>query len=302
MRSNPPVSDHNARLERARLSLEGLSLGDAFGETFFARPGVGRTLARPPWRYTDDTEMALAIVEVVERYRTIHQEELARAFARRYQADPHRGYSPSTGRLLARIAEGDDWTQVAGEVFGGLGSFGNGGAMRVAPLGAYFADDYLEVVEEARSSAEVTHAHPEGQAGAIATAVAAAWAWNNRNQPAPRSGREMLQIAWKHTPAGQTRDGLATALDLGFDRSVAEAVRVLGNGRRVTSQDTVPFALWCAGRHIDDTIEALWATVSAGGDSDTNCAIVGGIVVLANGLDAIPAEWLTAREPLAPFS
>ena len=63
---------------------------------------------------------------------------------------------------------------------------------------------------------------------------------------------------------------------------------MLGNGSRITAPDTVPFALWCAARHIDDYAEALWTTVSAGGDNDTNCAIVGGIVVLANGLGVDP--------------
>jgi ADP-ribosylglycohydrolase len=285
-------------MERARLSLEGLSLGDAFGGRFFFSVGVGRTLPRPPWWYSDDTEMALAIIEVVERYRTIHQEELALAFARRYQADPDRGYSPSTCRLLERIAWGDDWTSAAGELFDGLGSLGNGGAMRVAPLGAYFADDDLEVVEEARASAEVTHAHPEGQAGAIATAIAAAWAWNHREEQPPRSGQEMLERVLQHTPASDTRARLERALELGPNCSVEEAAKTLGNGSRVTSPDTVPFALWSAARHIDDYVEALWATASAGGDVDTNCAIVGGIVVLANGLDSIPEAWLAARESI----
>ena len=59
-------------------------------------------------------------------------------------------------------------------LFGGEGSFGNGAAMRVAPLGAYFADELDAVVEQASFSAEVTHSHPEGIAGAIAVAVAAA--------------------------------------------------------------------------------------------------------------------------------
>ncbi|WP_020466702.1 ADP-ribosylglycohydrolase family protein [Singulisphaera acidiphila] len=72
----------------------------------------------------------------------------------------------------------------------------------------------------------------------------------------------------------------------------------VGNGNRITSPDTVPFALWCAARHIAGFAEALWTTVSAGGDNDTNCAIVGGIVILANGLESIPKSWLAAREPL----
>src|SRR4051794_17648598 len=90
-------TDHAARLERARRSLEGLSVGDAFGGQFFI-PGIYAThfaaRSRPPgpWRYTDDTEMALGIVEVLERLGHIEQYELARVFARRYHQDIYRGY------------------------------------------------------------------------------------------------------------------------------------------------------------------------------------------------------------------
>ena len=51
----------------------------------------------------------------------------------------------------------------------------------------------------------------------------------------------------------------------------------------------MPFALWCAARHIDNYEEALWATVSGLGDRDTTCAIVGGVVTLATGRRAILA-------------
>jgi ADP-ribosylglycohydrolase len=73
----------------------------------------------------------------------------------------------------------------------------------------------------------------------------------------------------------------------------------LGTGTKVTSADTVPFALWCAARHLDDYEEALWTTVSGLGDRDTTCAIVGGIVALSAGRGSIPATWLAAREPLS---
>ncbi len=51
---------------------------------------------------------------------------------------------------------------------------GNGAAMRVAPIGAYFADDLDKVLYYAQASAEVTHAHIEGIVGAMAVAVASA--------------------------------------------------------------------------------------------------------------------------------
>ncbi len=42
----------------------------------------------------------------------------------------------------------------------------------------------------------------------------------------------------------------------------------------------------------------MWATVSARGDMDTTCVIVGSIVVMATGLDGIPEVWRRSREPL----
>lgn len=59
--------------------------------------------------------------------------------------------------LLDSIRQGH-WRGEARSLFGGQGSFGNGSAMRVAPLGAYFADDLDMVVEQAERSAVTTHA------------------------------------------------------------------------------------------------------------------------------------------------
>jgi ADP-ribosylglycohydrolase len=281
---------------RARLALEGLSVGDAFGGRFFSPPGETRTLPPAPWPYSDDTEMAAAIVAVLDRFGRVEPDELAGDFARRYRADPYRGYGLSVRRVLEEIAAGCHWREAAGQVYGGLGSMGNGGAMRIAPLGAYFADDLGAAVEQARASAATTHAHPEGQAGAIAVAVAAAWASGPGSRGSP--GREMLKAALEHTPDGETRSGIERALAIDFGLPVQAAVDVLGNGSRITAPDTVPFALWCVARHLRDYAEALWAAASAGGDNDTNCAIVGGLAVLAAGPGSIPEAWHTAREAL----
>lgn len=168
--------------------------------------------------------------------------------------------------------------------------------MRAAPLGAYFADDLDRCVSEAALSAEVTHAHEEGIAGAIAVAVAAAIAWERRDDPpAPR---ELLRAVLDRTPAVYTREGIQNAIGLPDDASVIDAASALGNGSGVTAPDTVPLCLWAAARHLGDYEGALWETVSALGDRDTTCAIVGGIVVLSAGLESIPKEWRENREPL----
>ncbi len=288
-------------MARVALALEGLSLGDAFGERFFGPPGVmterirQRELPGAPWGYTDDTEMALAIAEVLERHQGVEQDALAQVFARRYLARPHRGYGGTAHEILAALAEGRPWRQVSPAVFGGEGSMGNGGAMRAAPVGAYFAAAPEAVVEHARRSGEVTHAHPDGQAGAIAVAVAASWAVEHAGA---HDGKALLAYVLEHTPAGATRDGLEVAARTTFRMPAEIAAAKLGSGSRVISSDTVPFALWCAARHLDDFVEAMWATVSGLGDRDTTCAIAGGVVALAVGEDRLPPGWRAAREPL----
>ncbi len=67
-------------IDDALLSLEGLSVGDAFGEMFFFRSPAGQDLPEGPWRWTDDTHMALSIVEILKNCGRIDQDALAAAF------------------------------------------------------------------------------------------------------------------------------------------------------------------------------------------------------------------------------
>ncbi len=291
------------RLARAYQSLEGLCCGDAFGERFFIPEEVAlsmidrKAVPAPPWMFTDDTMMAISIVSTLEEREEIDQNHLATSFARNY--DPTRGYGPAMHGLLASIRQrSGHWREEARALFGGQGSFGNGSAMRVAPLGAYFAEDLDMVVEQAERSAVTTHCHPEAVAGAIAGALAAALTWQHRNTPQAPTVSELLQQVHQRTPASDVRRGIEKAMDLPKGTPVRAAVSVLGNGSKVTAQDTVPFALWSAACHLNDYEEALWATVSGLGDRDTTCAMVGGVVVMYTGVRSIPKRWLDCREPI----
>ncbi len=293
------------RLARALTALEGLSVGDAFGERYFTGDAealvAARTLPRAPWRWTDDTQMALSLVSVLRQHDTVDQDALAANFSFHYDED--RGYGDAMNRLVPLIYVPGIWRMMAPRLFGGEGSLGNGAAMRVAPLGGYFADDLGAAANQAALSAEVTHAHPEGVAGAVAVAVAAAQAWRLRGADPP-SGPELLALVLPSVPPGQVADGLRRAQALPQGTTAREAAYLLGSGYNATAPDTVPFALWCAGESLGGYEDALWLTASGLGDSDTNCAIVGGIVSLFVGTDSIPAAWRQAREPLPdwPFS
>jgi ADP-ribosylglycohydrolase len=299
--------------QRTRLytSLDGLSVGDAFGDRIFFEfrtfqaevfelPLALRPLPAGRWSYTDDTQMALSIVDVLTHYGSIDQDALARSFGERFERG--RGYGAAMYELLPQLRVGHPWQAAATALFGGQGSYGNGAAMRVAPLGACFADDLGRVVEGAARSAEVTHTHPEAIAGAIAVAVAAATAWQFRQAGHLPDGAAFLDQVIDAVPASTVRDKLLAARAIPAESPIWEVVRQLGNGSGVTAQDTVPYVLWCAAHWLDSYPEAIWRTASGLGDIDTNCAMVGGIVTSYTGQEGIPVEWLRRRESLPAWA
>jgi ADP-ribosylglycohydrolase len=302
--------DRATRLALARDSLDGLSVGDALGEAYFASArhldelAAGHTPAAP-WPWTDDTEMASSIVAELadlDPSGAIDQDRLARAFAGRCQ--PERGYGPGAVILLQRIRDGADWRTESRAMFGGRGSLGNGGAMRVAPLGAYFADDPAAAAREAARTAEVTHLHLEGIAGAVAVAVAAAYAAGGRLAGRRPEPLELLDTAFAAVPDSAVRDGIGRARRL-LGCQVAEAAAELGNGAQIIAPDTVPFTLWAAATYLHDYPAGIVACVTARGDTDTTAAIVGGIVAGHTGVEGerddvtgVPMPWLAARERL----
>ena len=295
--------DHQARLALAMEALEGLSVGDALGEALSYSHVRARELQdfssfRPGTvRYTDDTAMALGILECLSRCKTIDEDALAWIFAKNFRADPERGYGKMSRRTLTQLSEGASWRTLSASAFGG-GSFGNGSAMRVAPLGAYFFDDLPKVREMAAASARVTHGHPEGIAGAVSVALAAAVATAHRSSAAAEAREAIWRTVLAMTPESATTRGLKKAREYGLERVPGEVAKAVGCGYDVSCQDTVPFAIWNACRCLGDFREALVSTVEVGGDCDTNAAIVCGIVASFKTAAGIPKDWLAAREGL----
>lgn len=303
------MTNAQPNIERARLSLEGLTIGDCFGETFF--PGFAgfadktldldelierRQLAVTDWFWTDDSQMAFSVYKTLKIFGEIEQTALAHGFADRYETG--RGYGSGMHELMRRFRAGENWHTAAPAMFEGQGSWGNGSAMRVAPVGAYFADDLKRVCEEAEKSAVVTHAHDEAIVGAQAVALAVAFAWRFSQTGRRPSRAEFIDAVLPFLAPSETTSKIRRARDLNPGIATRNAAAVLGNGIQISCPDTVPFCLFAAGEFLDDYEQALWQTVSALGDRDTTCAIVGGIVVMYAGIESIPAAWLEKREPV----
>ncbi|MFI1190481.1 ADP-ribosylglycohydrolase family protein [Streptomyces californicus] len=282
------------RFERALASLRGLSVGDALGSQFFVPANYlllkQRALPPGPWQWTDDTEMACSVLAVLAAHHRVDQDALARSFADHHDFD--RGYGPAVNRMLRLVREGGDWRELSSALFNGQGSWGNGSAMRIAPLGAWYADDPEQATHQAEISSYPTHQHREAVVGAMAVAAAASLAAAPDGPPSPG---ELLDGVIALVPRSAVGAGLRRARDMLDYQDAGTVAAVLGNGRRTSAHDTVPFALWSAARSLGDYEEAFWVTAQAGGDVDTTCAIVGGIVASGRA-GAPPAAWLDRTE------
>ncbi|MET7855344.1 ADP-ribosylglycohydrolase family protein [Streptomyces avermitilis] len=289
-------SSYDGRLERALSGLRGLAVGDALGSQFFVPahyPLLKRREAPPgPWRWTDDTEMTCSVVAVLAAHHRIDQDALARSFAE--HLDPDRGYGAAVARLLRQVGEGGDWRELASALFKGLGSWGSGAAARIAPLGAWYADDPEQATHQAEISAYPTHQHREAVVGTMAVAAAAALA---ADPAGPPSAEALLDGVIALVPKSAVGAGLRRARDMLDYGDAATVAAVLGCGRRTTAHDTVPFALWSAARALSDYEHAFWTTARVGGDVVTTCAIVGGVVASGKA-GAPPGEWLERTEKL----
>jgi poly(ADP-ribose) glycohydrolase ARH3 len=273
--------------------LLGSLVGDCVGAPFEGAPTIDRSaaprrvahaLARPPLRYTDDTELTLALAEhLVDDARLERPDDFVARILARY--DGRRGYGGGMRRLVRLWRAGHDHRQAATAIFAD-GSLGNGAAMRVAPVGLLWAHDTVEMARVARRQAEVTHVHPIGVDAAVIQAAAVA--------VAARDGAfGAAQLAGLEAATDEVRAGLAAAVRLAPEAPAPEVVRTLG--AHVTAHRSVPAALWCAATSPD--VEAAVTTaLSLGGDADTIAAMAGAVRGAADGPSSVPAAWLEAVE------
>ena len=285
------------RIVLAKQSLRGISIGDAFGESFFGETKSilqhiqDRTIPETTWEFTDDTVMAIAVFEQLEKESLIQQDDLIKQFIINHNLDPIRGYGATARRILREVEEGGDWGIVAKSVFDGMGSMGNGAAMRVAPIGAYHFDDFEKIKKLASESAEVTHANIEAIAGAIAIAIGTAITTQSKLEGNFLTPQEFISSILKELPDTDTKSKINKSLSIPLHFHLETIKSVLGNGIKMMSQDTVPFCIWCAAHHQNNFEEALWKGVSVLGDRDTICAIIGGMVIMSADENSIPIGW-----------
>lgn len=276
--------------------LLGLAIGDALGAHFEGQSpehiaqrfrSVEALISNPrpgePY-YTDDTQMAIGVAETLIACRDIDEAELCRRFAANYV--PHRGYGRGARRVLDSMVDGKDHRQVAETHFPG-GSFGNGAAMRVAPVGLMFRQNHDELWHHAKLSALPTHVHPLGVEGAQLLALAVALA----STVTDTIDRErFFDTLTRRTQTLEYAGPLRRAAKLGDPKDLA----LFGNGIEATASVVTAIASFAlTPRSYEQTIGNV---ILLGGDTDTIAAMAGAISGAFLGRQAIPCHLLANLE------
>jgi len=276
-------------------SILALALGDAFGA-----PYEGGPVERALWaiigtkngyrRWTDDTQMTIDVIESLIARGGVDQQELATRFARSYRWS--RGYGPGAARVLKRIRRGEAWQTTNRSVYP-AGSSGNGAAMRAPAIGLFYADaGEDELVEAARRSAVVTHAHPDGCTGAVIIALTTALVGHGQG-PLEIIGRLSLHVQSGH----YARRLKLAGTWLREDKSVIAKQVAAGLGNGIAAVDSCVTAVYLALRFRARPFDELLAfAISVGGDVDTIAAMAAAIWGAGRDWQALPQERLLQLE------
>ena len=287
--------------DKFRGTLLGCFLGDAFGAGFEGMSSdraishLSTLSEKFPRRYTDDTDMTLALAESIIELGKIDPEDIARKFSQ--SCDLTRGYGIGTIKAVLALREGAAWHQVSRIVFE-KGSFGNGAAMRVAPVGLFFHHNLETLRKAATDQANVTHTHPLGQWGAVMQASSVGLAVL-RDPRKPLKKEEIIielrEILWPGPVEYQKAlNEMENIFAQGKKIEAREVVRRLGNG--IEAHRSVPSACYLALTYSPDFQDAIRAAISLGGDTDTIAGMVGAIVGAHVGERGLPAEWIEQLE------
>ncbi len=274
-------------------ALLGTFVGDALGMPYEGWSMIAGPIEMTGGIYTDDTQMMIGVAESLVACGGFDGEDMARRFVENF--DFRRGYGAGAFRVMERLTAGRQWDQ-AGEGLFGTGSFGNGSAMRVAPIGVFYHDDEEKLREAARLSSIISHTHPLGKQGAMLQAYSVALALCYGVAGKSETGHIVRQL-WDFLPAALDvfRDKITTINHLLTETPSREVViGKLGNGIR--SFESVPTAIYSFLSHPDSFEDAVIYAVSLGGDTDTIGAMTGAIAGAYHGYKGIPSRWLDKLE------
>jgi len=201
---------------------------------------------------------------------------------------------PSTRRYLTALIEGTDPKLTAGK------GMTNGSAMRVAPIGVFYHDNFSKCIEAAAASSLPSHGSKPAVAAACAVAAGVAMGVHGGYTP-----REILRAAADAAAYGEKVGAEITAPSVSRRLKLVETIVDQGNGditsildelvaifgASMMSYESVPTAFgafYATGGH---GANGVLAAVNAGDDADTNGSICGNLCGAYSGANSFPLPW-----------
>ncbi len=238
-------------------------------------------------QYTDDTEQMLVLAQSIVKGGGFDAEDFAVRIAQwgtDALNDPERILlvGPSSSQAIARLNSGISWRD-SGSNIPSCGS-----AMRVAPIGLFYAD-LGEIELNAALSSLPTHNSKAAIAGAVAVAVAVRCALD---------GMDCLGIIKEASARASNHDiGLGNKIGLSYRLRTEQPHEAFS--RLETSylvNETVPSAFYCFSRHFNSSENAVIEAVNAGGDTDSIACITGALCGAVHGIDSFSRKWIQGLE------
>ncbi len=329
---------HLSRVDRVRGCLLGSAVGDALGapleglssqqiKSHYGRvknyvDGVQAWKRKPyRWRsrglYTDDTQQALALCDILLEFGRIEQERLADLYLslatpKGTFSGAHRGLGRSFRQVLTALERG-----VPAHLTGQSGA-GIGAAMRIAPLPLYFDDDLDGLFDSAIAASLMTHRDIRSLTGAMAVAHAVRrlvagdardpslllWIASDVVKDEKRLAEEHAHAVIKFGEHARCLPRMIALAESALDQPRDRALNVIVDEanrhgaepccKRATQgfpPACIPTCLYLL-LTTDSFEEAVTEVINLGGDADTAGAILGAMAGAYYGVDAIPKRWL----------
>ena len=279
-----------AYVENIRSKFTGCLIGTAVGDSLGARREGSSAfveIADLAPRYTENTAMTIAVAESLAECKYFHYWHMAERLLKKYEQEPWRRYGHTITRVFRLMRNGRLGFGMIDRDLYAEGSYGNGAAVREAPVGLLYHDDPRMLRDIAYHCAGITHSHALGLEGAALQACAVALA--ALADPGKISITDFLGTLRMFAKPGPFQEKLKTII--GFIENGAsqeDVVAKLGNGS--SCLESVPTAIYAFLSHRDFKSAVIYA-VSLGGDADTIGAMTGAIAGACYGIEGIPSQW-----------
>ncbi|XP_070539782.1 ADP-ribosylhydrolase ARH3-like [Ptychodera flava] len=290
---------------------------------------------KTPEEFTDDTAMARSVAASLIENKGYIAKDMANRFATEFKKEPFRGYGANVVTVFDKLLDPSltDVYKPARDQFNGSGSYGNGGAMRIAPVALFTYDNIDEMKRIAKESTLLTHSHRLGYNGAILECAAVHRALHS---PAPLDAQKYIdelieimndveleeyRVTRSQSPSKKETGDQASEESEGSvrkpyceklkkikelleneDTSTIDVVDCLGHD--ISAHESVPTAIYSFVRSLkpipstpnNGLVRTIVYAISLGGDTDTIATMAGAIAGAYYGMESVPESWKTCCE------